>query len=369
MNKDRLINTFLEMVRIDSESKNEADFSKYLTNELNKLGFEVSIDNAGSKSYSNTGNIIAKLKGTLDVPTVLFCAHMDTVSPGNNIKPIIRDNIIYSDGTTVLGSDDKAGIATIIEAINHIKENNILHGDIELVFTICEEIGLLGSKNLDYSKLNSKIAFVLDSSGDVGNIIMQGPAQTKIDATIFGKAAHAGIAPENGINAIAVASEAIANMKLLRIDNETTANIGTINGGIATNIVCDKVEIKMEARSLKREKRDAQTKHMVDCIYNACDKYNTKCDVDVKLCYPEFVIDEQDAILNIVKSAMNRVGIPFNLKSTGGGSDTNIFNSNGLKAVTIAIGMSNVHTNSEFITIDSLVKTSELVISLIQEVK
>ncbi len=195
---------------------------------MEKIGLEVYMDDAGEKVGSNSGNLIGKLRGNTDGETILFSAHMDTVSPGIGIKPIIKDGVIYSDGTTILGGDDKAGIAAILEAIEIIVENNIPHGDIEVVFSIFEEGGLFGAKNLDYTKLNAKVGFVLDSGGEPGQIIVQGPAQNKINAKFIGKEAHAGVAPENGISAIQIAAEAISNMKLLRIDEETTANIGYI---------------------------------------------------------------------------------------------------------------------------------------------
>lgn len=369
MNRDRLIDHFIESVKIHSESGNEKNFAEFVIRDLKALGFDVMIDNAGEKSFSNTGNIIAKIKGTLPVTPIFFCAHMDTVKPGIHVNPIIKDDIIYSDGSTILGGDDKAGISAILEALRHIRENDIPHGDIEVIFTICEEVGLLGSTNLNTSFIASKMGFILDSSGDVGTVIVQGPAQTKIHAIIKGRAAHAGLSPELGISAIQVAAKAITDMKLLRIDEETTANIGTIQGGIATNIVCETLEMKLEARSLIKEKLDIQTKHMVDCINDACKEFSATCDVNVELCYPEFKVDKDNQILKITESAMKNIGVAYKPTSTGGGSDTNIFNNNGLQAVTLGIGMSNCHSTSEYISIENLVKSAELVVALIQEMK
>jgi tripeptide aminopeptidase len=365
MNTERLVKDFMEMVQITSLSLREKNFADYLAKRLEAMGLEVCFDNAGEKCNGSTGNIIAKLKGNTKAPTIMFGAHMDTVVPGENIKPQIRDGAIYSDGTTILGSDDKAGIAAIIEAINYIKENNISHGDIELVFFIAEEGGLFGSKHLDYSKLDSKMAFILDSGGPVGNVIVQGPAQMKIIADFKGKAAHAGVAPEQGINAIQVAARAIDKMKLLRIDEETTANVGVISGGSATNIVADSVNVKFEARSLCNDKLKAQTDHMVDCINKACEEYNASCDLQVQLSYPAFSIE----IALLVTKAIEAIGLTPELKSTGGGSDTNVLNGNGIAAVTLAIGMTNVHTTSEYITIESLEQSAKLVASIIQQVQ
>ena len=369
MHKERLVNEFMEMVQISSLSRKEKNFADYLSDKLKAMGLEVFIDTAGEKCNGNTGNIIAKLKGNTSAPPVMFSAHMDTVVPGENIKPQIRDGCIYSDGTTILGSDDKAGIAAILEAIRHIKENNLLHGDIELVFFIAEEGGLFGSKHLDYSMVQSKIAFILDSGGPVGDVIIQGPSQMKIIADFKGLAAHAGVAPEKGINAIQVAARAINSMKLLRIDHETTANVGVITGGAATNIVTDAVNVKFEARSLDNDKLKAQTDHMVSCINKACAEFNATCDLEVALSYPAFSIDKEAPIAKLVTRAIEDLGLTANLTSTGGGSDTNILNGNGIAAVTLAIGMSNVHTTSEYIAIEDLVKASELVTAIIQQVQ
>lgn len=369
MNKERLINDFLEMVKIPSLSKSEATFAIYLEKKLKTLGLETYVDNAGEKCEGNTGNILARLKANAKLPTVLFGAHMDTVVPGENINPQIKEGFIYSDGTTILGADDKAGIAAILEAVRTITENNIPHGDIELAFTIAEEGGLYGAKYLDYSWINAKTAFILDSSGDIGNVIVQGPAQMKIFATINGKAAHAGVAPELGISAIQVASRAINNMKLLRVDEETTANIGTISGGTATNIVCDSVELKIEARSLKKEKVQNQINHMVDCIEKACNDFSTTCDIRTELNYPPFKVDMDADIIKIIDKAAKSIGISPVFTSTGGGSDTNIFNANGVNALNLAIGMNDVHTTKENIAIDSIIKSSNLLVEIIKETK
>ena len=282
MDKDRIVSKFIEYVKIPSPSYKEGDFAKVLKRDMEELGFEVIVDKAGEKAGSNTGNLIGYLKGNKDVEPIMFCAHMDTVTPCENIEPIIEDGIIKSKGNTILSADDKAGIIGILEGIRYIKENNIPHGDIEVVFTICEEVGLYGSKYLDYSKIKSKMAFVLDASGEIGGVNVQGPAQTQIHAKFHGKAAHAGLSPEKGINAIQVASKAINNMNLLRIDEETTANVGIIRGGTATNIVADYAEMELEARSLKEEKLEKQVDHMIKAMEKAAEEFGAKVDIDVK---------------------------------------------------------------------------------------
>ena len=366
INKERVLHNFLAYIQIDSESRNEESFSNIIRKELQDLGFEVYVDHAGEKAGSNTGNIIAKLKGTKDAEPILFSSHMDTVVPGKKIKPIIKDGVIYSDGTTILGGDDKAGVAAIIEAVKTMKEKNTPHGPIEIVFSICEEVGLLGAKNLEYDKIEAKTAFVLDSGGEPGQIIIKAPAQDKIEVTVIGKSAHAGVAPEEGISAIQVAASAINRMKLLRIDEETTANIGMIEGGKATNIVCPEVKITAEARSLSNEKLDKQTAHMVACFEEAAKEFGVEVEINTPRSYCALSVDENDPIVNIVKKACEAIDIKPVTAASGGGSDTNILNENGIKAVNLGIGMKKCHTLEEHISIQDLENGARLVFSIIQ---
>ncbi|QXM06830.1 M20/M25/M40 family metallo-hydrolase [Crassaminicella indica] len=368
INKERIVNEFLKYVQIDSPTKREGQFANFIAKELKNIGLEVHIDNAGEKVGSDTGNVIARLEGSKDIEPILFSCHMDTVSPGEGIKPVVKDGVIYSDGTTVLGGDDKAGIAAVVEALKVIKEKNIEHGPIEVVFSIYEEGGLFGAKNLDYTKIQSKRAFVLDSGGDPGQIIIKGPAQDKINAKIIGKPAHAGVCPEEGISAIQVAARAISSMNLLRIDEETTANVGVIQGGKVTNIVCPEVEIKAEARSLNNEKLDKQTAHMVKCLEEAAKEFKAEVEIDTKRMYSAFSIDEDDEIVNIVRKACENIGLKPFTQASGGGSDTNILNGHGIKAVNLGIGEKKPHTLEEHLKIEDLVNSARLVVEIIRTV-
>ena len=369
VNKQRLIDEFLELVQIDSPTSKEGKIAQVLVKKLEEIGCEVVIDNAGEKTGAETGNVIATLKGNREGRKILFSSHMDTVSPSIGVKPIIDEanGIIKSDGTTVLGSDDKAGIAAILEALRNIKENNIDHGDIQVVFSIWEEGGLYGAKNLDYSKIDAEYAFVLDSGGSPGEIIVKAPAQDAIKVKIIGKPAHAGLQPENGISAIMVASRAIENMKLLRIDEETTANIGIVKGGAATNIVMAELEIAAEARSLSEEKLDIQTNHMVETFKNAAKEFGAEIEINVNRAYGPFNIDENDEIVQLAKKAFANMNIEGKTASTGGGSDTNILNKNGLKAVNLGIGMKKAHTLEEYIAIEDLINSAIMVGEIIKE--
>jgi len=366
INQNRLVESFMKYVQISSPTKSEGVFAAFIKAELEKVGLEVTIDDAGKKVGSDTGNIIAKLKGTHEGEPILLSCHMDTVSPSIDIKPIIKDNIIYSDGTTVLGADDKAGIAAILEALTVIKENNIPHALIEISFSIFEEGGLHGAKNLDFTTFKSQNAFILDSGGDPGQIIIQGPAQDKMHVKITGKPAHAGVCPEECISAIMVAANAIDQMKLLRIDSETTANIGTIKGGSVTNIVTPEVEIMAEARSLDNDKLKAQSDHMKTCFENAAEKFGAKVNVEINRMYNAFKVDAHDQIVKIAETACNNIGLKPFTEASGGGSDTNVFNANGIKAINLGIGERKPHTLEEHIYIKDLVNVSALVLEIIK---
>lgn len=366
VNQERVVNEFLELVQIDSHSGKEGAVAKVLVEKLKELGLDVIIDDAGEKVGGETGNVIGKLKGSKTGPTILFSCHMDTVTPGEGIKPVIRDGVIYSDGTTILGGDDKAGIAAILEGLKLIKENNIEHSDIEVVFSIWEEGGLFGAKNLDTSKISAEYGFVLDSGGSPGEIIVQGPAQDKVDAKIIGRPAHAGVAPEEGVSAIMIAARAIDNMKLLRIDEETTANIGVISGGQATNIVTPEVNIKAESRSTNEEKLNAQTAHMVEVFEKAAKDLGGKVEVDVERMYPAFKIDVEDEIVKKAQEVFKRMGINSHTAATGGGSDTNILNGYGIKSINLGIGEKKPHTLEEHLHIKDLVSASQMVAELIK---
>ncbi len=366
INEQRIVSKFCEYVQIASPTKSEGEFAKFIGKELESLGLEVYVDKAGEIVGSDTGNIIAKLKGTVEGQTILLSCHMDTVSPGVNIKPVIRDGVIYSDGTTVLGGDNKAGIAAIVEAISVIKENNLPHAGIEIALSIFEEGGLHGAKNMDYSKITAKRIFVLDSGGEPGQIIIQGPAQDKIDVKIIGRPAHAGVAPEEGISAIMVAARAIEEMQLLRIDEDTTANIGVIQGGSVTNIVMPELTIQAEARSLDNDKLDKQSQHMVSCFQKAAEDFGAQVEIDVKRMYGAFKISETNPIVEVVKKACENISLKAFTASSGGGSDTNIFNANGITAINLGIGERKPHTLEEHLYIKDLVTTAELLVEIIK---
>src|SRR5690625_2894806 len=286
VNQERLVKEFQELVKIDSETKYETEISKVLKAKFSELGLDVQEDDSQKITGHGAGNLICELKGTArGIEPIYFTAHMDTVVPGKGIKPSIEGDYIVSDGTTILGADDKAGIAAMLESIRLLKESNLPHGDLQFIITVGEESGLVGAKALNKDKIKAKFGYALDSNGTVGDIIVAAPSQAKLTVNIQGKTAHAGVEPEKGISAITLAAKAISNMKLGRIDDETTANIGRFAGGKQTNIVCDHVEIIAEARSLKENKLAKQVEHMKETFENTAKKLGGHADVKVDIMY------------------------------------------------------------------------------------
>lgn len=367
INNERLTNLLKELVEIDSPSQQEGAVAQVIREKLEALGFEVKEDDAGKKLDGQVGNLVATLKGSTKGTPIGFSAHMDTVQPGQGIQAIVEDGIMKSAGETILGSDDKAGIAAFLEAAQVIKENHIPHGDIQAIFTIWEEGGLNGSRNLDYSLVKAQHVFVMDSGGPIGSIINQGPAQDRIAATFKGKAAHAGAEPEAGISAIQIAARAIDHMKLLRVDEETTANIGNISGGGATNIVPDTVTIHGEARSLKDHKLEAQTQSMVEAMEKAAEDFGGQVEMDIQRLYTAFKLEETDPMITSLKEVFTSMGLEPVIMPSGGGSDTNHFNANGLKAVNLSVGMNKVHTVDEYIKIEDLANGARMVMEIIKK--
>ncbi|EOD79500.1 Peptidase, M20A family [Grimontia indica] len=359
INQERLVEHFIELVKIDSESGNEKAMAETLAEQLGQMGFEVT-KLPVPEHITNGFNIYGKLAGSQE-GSIVFSSHMDTVTPGNGIEPVIEDGIIRSKGDTILGGDDKSGIAAVMEAVRTIQESGEAHKTIEVAFTVYEELGLEGAKHFDMSKIESHQAIVLDSGGPIGTIITTAPGQQSLKITIKGKPAHAGLAPETGINALTVASDAISQMNLSRIDEETTANIGVVRGGQATNIVMPELYIEAEARSLNDDKLAKQVEHMVSTFEAAAEKHGAGIEIESTRSYNAYQIADSDPHVMAIKAAFEANGVEPVTKPTGGGSDANIFNEKGLKTVNLSTGMAKVHTTEEFIAIADLVAISEFV--------
>jgi tripeptide aminopeptidase len=373
INKERLTDTFRFLVEIDSVSKEEGAVASEIRKILESIGAETLVDTAGIKIGSDTGNLIAKFKGNTQVPPLLLNAHMDTVEPGKGITVIFKDGIFTSDGTTILGADDKSAIAILIETLMVLHENDLSFGPIELVLTICEEIGLQGAKHLDFSLITAKYGYALDAT-DTGGIVTRAPAANRLEFKIHGKDAHAGAAPEKGINAIFLASQAIAGLEVGRIDQETTCNIGMIEGGDAINIVPKLVTVKGEVRSHDEEKLMNITNQFISAFKAVVENYHTSSD-DGGLPRLEFQVDkdfsstsvpEDHPVVTLAREAAENLGRKMKSKATGGGADANIFFEKGIITGVLGTGMRDMHTVRESVRLDDMVRTVELLLEIIK---
>lgn len=370
VNVKRLVNSFMEMAAISSVSGQEREFSDYICHEFEKRGFSAEEDNAGLAANGTTGNILLKIPGSpglSDLIPLFFAAHMDTVEPGRNIKAIIENNeVIKSAAGTILGADDKAAIAALVESIDVIRENQLECPPLEILLTVSEEQGLQGVKQFDFSKLNARLGFTLDGGGKPGSVIIKSPCQNEIEYIAYGKAAHAGIEPEHGINAIKLAAAAMAEMPNGRIDEETTCNFGVISGGLARNIVPDYCVIRGEARSLTREKLDALTNSLKALFISNVTARGGQAKVKVNFLYPEVNLHPDDMVIKLAAQAIENIGLTLELTETGGGSDASIINTH-IPCANLGIGMQDVHTTEEHILIKDLVDDVRLILAIIDE--
>ncbi len=357
--EERIVSTFLELVRIDSPSGQEATIGAHLHRRLEDLGLTVEQD--------EVGNLIARRPGRAEAGPVMLNAHMDTVGTDTGITPVIRDGVIYSDGATILGADDKSGLAAILEVLHVLQEHPEIEAPpLEVVFTVGEERGLIGAQALDMSRLHARRGLVLDSGGPIGTIIVAAPYQDKHHVTVIGKASHAGAAPEKGINAIRVAAEAIAALRLGKIDEETTANVGIIHGGVATNIVPDRVDVDMEARSRDEAKLVAQTEHMLTAFREVAERHHAQVEMEVRRLYNGYRHPLDSPLIRWVSDAVRRLGRDPIYHEAGGGTDANVFNARGLPSVVISTGQADVHTKDEHIAIADLVDCARWVLECVK---
>ena len=363
INNERLLNTFLEYVQIDSESRHEAAFAARLADDLTSIGCTVSFDDSRAKTGSDTGNLYAVLPARGEGEPLLLAAHMDTVSPGRGIRPAVTDGVVRSDGSTILAGDDKSGIAAIVEVLRTLTEQSLPHPVLQMVFTVCEELGLDGAHALDFERITAKRALVLDGC-ELGEIAVAAPGNYKLKAAVVGRTSHAGIAPERGVSAIQVMAEAISHMRLLRVDEETTANIGSIRADGATNIVPERCEILAEARSLDDEKLITQGQHMMTCLTCACEKYGASLEGGLIRAYSPYRYREDDPFVRQVCEACRRVGIEPRPMESGGGSDANVLHAHGIQSLVLGTGMSGVHTVKESIAVRDLEAATALLLEL-----
>jgi tripeptide aminopeptidase len=356
INRERLINTFCELVKIDSPSGEEEVIRSLLEKKLTDVGLDTLID--------DYGNLIAKKDGP---NPILLSAHMDTVEPGRNIKPSIKKDRIISDGTTILGGDCKAGVSAIIEAVESFHEDGLDFPPLEIVLTREEEIGLVGARNLDFSLIHSKLAIVFDGEGPVSQITSSSPSYVGFDMAIKGISAHAGAEPEKGLSAIKIAGDLISELPQGRLDKNTTFNIGTIEGGSVRNTVAENVNIKGEFRSTNIENLD-EIRNQIDIILNKIRNKYPESEITNHL-HVEFetynISDNEPALLTI-KAALNSLGLPIEMKASGGGTDGNVFRLNGISAVVVGMADHGMHTVREYVTIPDLIDAAHVCETLLR---
>ncbi|MFC7391458.1 M20/M25/M40 family metallo-hydrolase [Scopulibacillus cellulosilyticus] len=335
---------------------------------LEQMGFNITFDEAYKEFGGNCGNLIAYWEGTNPkIEPLFFSTHMDTVLPTEGLNPVIKNGVIYTDGTTILGADDRAALASYLEGIQAIQESGTPCGPIELVLTVNEQPGLVGARYLDYSKVKSKKGYIFDSSGDVGQIILQGPYSSRIFCEIEGKSSHIGLNPEEGINALLIAADALKNMKLGKIDEETLANIGVIKGGEMSSIIPGTAVLVGEVRCFHAKGLKEQLDNITNAVLTAAEKHGGKAKVRVEKKYLGFNEKSESKLSKTAINAAKNIGVNGYLTKTLGGADTNVLNENGLTCITLGNGFRNIHTFNEHISIENLINTGRMVTGLIEE--
>lgn len=368
VNEERVVDTFIKMAKVNAPSLHEKPMAEHMIPILEELGFTYQFDEAHKNFNGDCGNLIAWWEGTdPEVEPFFLSAHLDTVLPTKGLTTVIQDETIYTDGTTILGADDREAIAIYIEAIRVIQENNIPCGPLELILTVNEQKGLIGSKYMDYSLIKSKSGMIFDSDGDVGQIILQGGYSSRIHVDIKSKSSHIGLDPEVGVNAFLIAADALKKLKLGKINEKTLANIGTISGGTMSSIIPGDVNLVGEVRSLSKEEHDEQLETMKKAFEETAKAYGATANVTFEKKYLGWKFEEDSILAQTAINAAKEIEIDYYTCPTLGGADTNILNEHGVDCITLGNGYKNLHTVNEYISIENVVNGSRLTVALILE--
>jgi tripeptide aminopeptidase len=367
INEERLVQIFLDLVKISSRPCDEKEMAAYLRSFLEKLSYKVIEDDAGTKVGGNSGNLICYIPATAEgYEPVAIMTHMDTVVPCDGVKPVVKDGKIFVESQTVLGGDDKAAIAEVLELVQSLAEQEYPHGEIELVFTISEETYMYGSRNFDVKRLKSRYALVLDEQGAPGTVVNAAPYLYTMDITCKGKAAHAGMCPEVGISAIQIASKAVNEIKLGRLDEETTANIGMISGGNARNVVPETVTLIAESRSLNHEKVLKQIDSMKEAFLESAEAFGGEVRFDIQQSFPGFKLDSFHPLVQLTCQAAINTGLKAEIRHSGGGTDANILNQQGIASVVLSVGYRDMHSRQEHVYVKDLVDSVSWLYAILQ---
>ena len=367
---ERIIDEFLELVKIPSPSGGEREMADVLKKKLKGLGLSAREDGAGAGFGGNAGNLLAVLPaspGMENREAVLFSAHMDRVPNGDEIRPVFTgDGRLTSDGTTILAADDLAGVCAVLDGLRRVREKNVPHGRVEILFTVSEELGLRGAKNFDYSQLCAKHGYCLDSSGRLGRVVTAAPAIDKLHIRVSGKSAHAGASPEKGINAIRAAAAFLAGVRDGRLDEESTANYGIVRAGKATNVICDLAEITGEARSRDPAKLRAYEEYAENFLKESVRVFGAQAQLRVEENHGAFRVPAEDRSVVLACRALKNLGIAPYPEAGGGGMDANLMNGHGIAAVGIATGYEKNHTEQEELFLQDLRMSGALTEELIR---
>lgn len=367
IDRNRITEEFLRFTAFDSVSFSERKTADRLLERLRTMGFEAEEDNVGQEYSGNAGNIYGFLKGTLPGAPILLSAHMDVVPPGTGKKAIVHeDGKITSDGNTVLGADDICGIVEILHGIEHVLQEGLPHRDIEVLFSIGEEVYCKGAARFDYSKIRAKEAYVLDMSGSIGTAAVQAPSIISFRIAVQGKAAHAGFEPEKGVHAIAAMSRFIGEIEQGHLDKDTTLNIGTVSGGTATNIVPETCVCTGEIRSYSHDRALQCIEEMRTALEKNAGETGTTFQLETEIHIQAYRIDASDEVVKRFRRACEKLGMEGKTVSTFGGSDNNCLVRNGLHGIVLSCGMNQVHSVKEYTTTEDLEKGAELVALMIQ---
>ncbi len=363
------LDLFLDLAATPTPPGEERAVADRVAAELRALGLEVDEDGAGAVVGSNTGNLYCRLAPTAEGTPLFLCSHMDTVPPVGPIEPVVEDGIVRNAAGTILGADNKSAVVAMVEAARRVVEERRPHAGLELVFTPKEEVGLKGAAAFDCSRLDARVGYVYDQAGPIGEVILGAPYSSVMEIAFSGQAAHAGMAPEEGRSAVAAAARAIADMRLGRLDEETSANVGTIAGGVARNIVPDRCVLSAEARSHDERKLADVVQEMLDaCAFAAS---LTGCGVETKVepGFRGYRFRKDDAPVRLACAALERTGYEPTYALSGGGADANIFNMRGLACVNLANGMAEIHSPQEHIAVDDLDGMVEVTLALLDEAR
>ena len=362
----RVVTLFSELARIPSPSSEERAVANYVLAYLRGLGLDPHEDGSAPLIPGEAGNIVCRLPGAEPggVP-IMLCAHLDTVPPQGPIEPLLEGGVLRNSAGTILGADNKAAIAAMLEAARRILKEHRSHAGVELVFTVMEEVGLQGAKLLDLGSLEAKLGYVYDQAAPIGEVIVGAPYHRELHATFIGRAAHSGIAPEEGRSAIVACARAIVDFRLGRIDEETTANVGVVRGGVARNIVPGLCELEAEIRSQNEKTQLELIEEMLETITFAAEQSECRAETKLIEIYRGYKFKPGDLPVVLARKALESCGFEPKLALTGGGADANIFNAGGLSCVNLSNGMAHIHSPEEEIAVDDLVRMVDVTLALV----